>query len=72
MNEPVTFHKTNPEALRAQIAELVQQYAEAVHAPKANTKKSNTSRFKFGHHTFSTSGLMMTHQSLLPLSPRLW
>jgi CDP-6-deoxy-D-xylo-4-hexulose-3-dehydrase len=35
MNEPVTFHKTNPEALRAQIAELVQQYAEAVHAPKA-------------------------------------
>ncbi|MEQ9107775.1 MAG: lipopolysaccharide biosynthesis protein RfbH [Limnobacter sp.] len=35
MNEPVTFHKTNPEALRAQIAELVQQYADAVHAPKA-------------------------------------
>lgn len=35
MNEPITFHKTNPEALRAQIAELVQQYADAVHAPKA-------------------------------------
>lgn len=35
MSEPITFHKTNPEALRAQIAELVQQYAEAVHAPKA-------------------------------------
>ncbi len=35
MSEPITFHKTNPEALRAQIAELVQQYADAVHAPKA-------------------------------------
>ncbi|HEX4916988.1 MAG TPA: lipopolysaccharide biosynthesis protein RfbH [Limnobacter sp.] len=34
MNQPVTFHKTNPEALRAQIADLVQQYADAVHAPK--------------------------------------
>jgi CDP-4-dehydro-6-deoxyglucose reductase, E1 len=35
MSEPITFHKTNPEALRTQIAELVQQYADAVHAPKA-------------------------------------
>ena len=29
MSEPITFHKTNPEALRAKIAELVQQYADA-------------------------------------------
>ena len=35
MSETITFHKNNPETLRAQIAELVQQYADAVHAPKA-------------------------------------
>lgn len=35
MSEPIKFHKTNPEAIRAQIAELVQQYADAVHTPKA-------------------------------------
>ena len=34
MSQPITFHKTNPEALRAQIAELVKQYADVVHAPK--------------------------------------
>jgi len=34
MNAPIAFHKINPEALRGQIAELVQQYADLVHAPK--------------------------------------
>lgn len=34
MSTPVTFHTQNPEALRKQIAELVQQYADVVHAPK--------------------------------------
>jgi CDP-6-deoxy-D-xylo-4-hexulose-3-dehydrase len=31
---PITLHKTNPQALRRQIAELVQQYADIVYAPK--------------------------------------
>jgi CDP-6-deoxy-D-xylo-4-hexulose-3-dehydrase len=31
---PITLHKTNPQAIRQQIAELVQQYADIVYEPK--------------------------------------
>ncbi len=34
MSAPITIHKTNPQAIRSQIAELVQQYADVIYAPK--------------------------------------
>ena len=34
MNAPITLHKVNPQAIRNQIAELVQQYADIVYEPK--------------------------------------
>jgi CDP-6-deoxy-D-xylo-4-hexulose-3-dehydrase len=34
MNAPIHLHKTSPQAIRQQIADLVQQYADIVYEPK--------------------------------------